>query len=666
MTSLSGERIEYRTQVLWSLIIVFVVLAILIGRLFMLQVVRGEQLETLARVSHVVREPIPAARGTIRDRNGEILAVDVEVSDLMVVPRYVKDARGEVGLLRDLGVLDAAQAEDLIRRIEETGAGPKGFQWLLARPNLVGALCPYDQERMTFDPSRGRLVCTACGREFQDQRAVVQSRLHELPGFSLRTRTARHYPARDLAAHVVGIVNEVGAGEVRRSEGRLKPGDLVGRSGIERALDDALRGRPGENVFVRGAGGERLDPKGLPPPFNELESFPPRRGQDVTLSLDLSLQKAARDALSRHRSGAVVVMDVDSGEVLALYSHPAFDPEPAVLRGNSGSVTGVDAILSPLVNKAVTPYPPGSVFKMVTAVAALMEGQADAKTRIECRGVLEYKKRLFRCHQRSGHGEIGIVEAIAASCDVFFYTLADALGLDTLAHYARDYFGLGEFTGIEIPERRGVIPTARWYGRLGRPPYQPGFALNVSVGQGDVRVTPLALARAYAALVNGGRLLRPRLVRPVGDAPAGTERTVAPEVTRVLDLPPAVVRLVMAGLHDAVNTEEGTAYPARIKGLRFAGKTGTAQAPETRPGADEKTAAWLKEDHAWFVAYAPSRRPRVVVVVFVEHGGFGGQVAAPVARQVIEAYYAEHADEFADLWEDFDAEPILDIVPEVP
>lgn len=666
MTSLSGDLIEYRTQVRWSLLIVIVVLLVLVGRLFMLQVVQGERLETLARVSHVVRERIPASRGTIRDRNGETLAVDVEVSDLMVVPRYVKDVRGEVGLLRDLEVLDASQAEDLARRIEEARAGPQGFQWLLARPNLTGSLCPHDQERMTFDPSRGRLVCTVCGREFQDQRAVIQSRLHELPGFSLRTRAVRHYPARDLTAHAVGIVNEVGPGDIRRSEGRQKPGELIGRSGVERALDDGLRGVPGEHVFVRGAGGERLDPKDLPPPFNELESFAPRRGQDVTLSLDLSLQKAARDALSRHRSGAVVVMDVDTGEVLALYSHPSFDPEPAAIRADSAPTTRADAVLSPLLNKAVTPYPPGSVFKMVTAVAALMEGQADAKTLIECRGVLDYKRHLFRCHKRSGHGEIGIVEALAASCDVFFYTLADTLGLDTLAHYARDYFGLGEFTGIEVPERRGVVPTVRWYGRQRRPAYQPGFALNASVGQGDVRVTPLALARAYAALVNGGRLLRPRLVRARVDPATGDEQTRAPEVTRLLDLPPSVVRVVTAGLHDAVNTEDGTAYPARIEGLPFAGKTGTAQAPETRPGADERLATWLQADHAWFVAYAPSRRPRVVVVAFVEHGGFGGQVAAPVARQVIEAYYADHADEFADLWEDFDREPILEIVPEAP
>lgn len=666
MAFFSGELVEYRTQVRWSLIIVTVVLLVLIGRLFMLQVLQGERLETLARVSHVVRERIPAARGIIRDRNGETLAMDVEVSDLMVVPRYVKAVREEVARLLDLGILDTNQAQDLVRFIEETRAGPRGFQVFVARPNLTGALCPVDMERMTFDAARGKLICPICGREFVDQRAVVQSRLHELPGFSLRTRAIRHYPARELTAHAVGFVNEVSPADIRRAEGRLKPGDMIGRFGIESILDDRLRGVPGEHVFVRGAGGERIDPKSLPPPFSDLESSAPRRGHDVTLTLDLSLQKAAQSALSRHRSGAVVVMDVETGEVLALYSHPSFDPEPAAIRSGADRTMVADPMLSPMLNKAVTPYPPGSTFKMVTAVAALMERRADTKTRIGCRGVFDYKRRAFKCHKRSGHGEIGIVEALAASCDIFFYVLADTLGLDTIAHYARDYFGLGEFTGIEIRERRGVVPTVRWYGRQGKPSYQPGFALNTAVGQGDVRVSPLALARAYAALVNGGRLLRPRLVRSITDPETGATEEKAPEVIRVLDIPSDVARIVMSGLHDAVNTENGTAYSARIEGLPFAGKTGTAQAPETRSGADERMKAWLLQDHAWFVGYAPSRRPRIVVVGFVEHGGFGGQVAAPVVREVIETYYAEHADEFADLWEDFPMEPILDIVPEAP
>ena len=664
MHGFPGERIEYRTHVRWTLIIVAAVLLVLVGRLFQLQVIDGERLEGLARVSHVVRERIPAGRGTIRDRNGEILAMDIEVSDLMVVPRSVRDARAETDLLRDLGVLDAAQAEALRQLIEEARNGPRGQQLLVARPNLIGALCPFDLERMTFDQARNSLVCMRCGRTFADQRAIVHSRLHELPGFSLRTRIVRHYPARELTAHLVGFVNEASPSDIRRSEGRLRAGDSIGRSGVERVLDESLRGIPGETVFVRGAGGERLDPATLPPPFDGLKSSEPRRGSDVSLTLDLSLQKAAADAIRPEKSGAVVVMDADTGEVLALYSHPSFDPEPASLRPDPDRKPA-DDLYSPHLNKAVTPYPPGSVFKMVTAVAALNEGLVQEKTTFFCPGFLDYRGRRFRCHKRSGHGDLSIVEAIAASCDVFFYGLAEPLGSDTLAHYARDYFGLGEATGIELPERRGVIPTVRWYGRQGRPAYQPGFALNEAVGQGDVRVTPLAVARAYAALVNGGRLLRPRLVQEVRDA-SGRKTVSGPEVARVLDLPPSVVRVVMAGLYDAVNTPEGTAYAVRLRELPFAGKTGTAQASETRPGADASQKAWLQQDHAWFVAYAPARRPRIVVVAFVEHGGFGANAAAPVARKVIEAYYAEHADEFSDLWEDFREEPILKIVPEEP
>lgn len=660
-----GDMIEYHTQVRWSILVVVLALVVLGARLFFIQVVEGERLETLARISHVVRERVPAYRGTIRDRNGEVLAVDVDVADLMVVPRYVKDVAEELRILQDLGIIGEAEAERLRSRIEEAKKTSEGFQLLLARPNLSGTLCPFDQNKMTFDPSRGLLVCTTCGRQFPDQRAMVQSRLHDLPGFSLRTRTVRHYPARELTAHAVGFVGEVSPSEVERSEGRLRPGDWIGRAGIEKALDAVLRGTPGENVFVRGAGGERLDPASLPPPFSELQSYPAVNGKDVTLTIDLALQSVARDAMAPYRSGAVVMMDVETGEVLVLYSHPSFDPEPPVLRPNPEKQETTNEIFSPMLNKTVTAYAPGSVMKMITAVAALSQGVADAKTKVFCGGSMDYKGRIYKCHKRSGHGEIGIVEALAASCDIFFYTIGDMLGLDNIAHYARDYFGLGEYTGIEISERRGLVPTMRWYAKKGRGQFMPGFTLNVAVGQGDLHVTPLAIARAYAALVNGGRLLRPYLVRSVKDQVTGLETTTSPKVVRYLDLPPTVVELVMSGLHGAVNSESGTAFASRIEALPFAGKTGTAQAAETRPDADEKISAWLKEDHAWFVGYAPSSRPRIVVVVFVEHGGFGGQVAAPVARKLIEAYYSEHAEDFADLWRDFDGEPVLEIIREV-
>ncbi|NOZ01501.1 MAG: hypothetical protein GXP54_06375, partial [Deltaproteobacteria bacterium] len=500
MIGLRGELIEYRTHFRWALIVVGLAFIILIARFFQLQIIQGDRYDNLATLSHVVRIRLPATRGVIRDRNGEVLATDVEVSDLMLVPRYVRDPTGEVHRLVDLGILSPEDGDALLAKVLKDRKGRRGFHRILAKSNLIGDRCPFDMTRMAFDPGRGKLVCTRCGRAWEDQRAVVQSHLHELPGFSLRSRSVRHYPAREYTAHDVGYVNEVTAKEVKGSKGRLRPGDSIGRSGIERALDSHLRGTPGEYVFVRSASGRRIQPSDLPAPFKDIESFSPSSGHDVRLTIDMALQKVAHDALSRYNSGALVAMDVDTGQILAMYSQPSFDPEPSVIRPEGEKRVKADPIFSPRMNKALTAYPPGSVFKMVTAMAALGEGVITPDTKVDCPGFYWYKRHKFRCHKRSGHGELTLIPALAASCDVFFYVAAEALGIDTLAHYGRDYFGIGEKTGVEISESRGLMPSEAWY-RERKRGFQPGFTLNTSVGQGDMRATPLAIARAYATLV---------------------------------------------------------------------------------------------------------------------------------------------------------------------
>lgn len=660
MIGTHDDLLEYRTHYRWAVILIVVAFAVLAARLFHLQVLQGDRYEALATISHVVKERIVPPRGTIRDRNGTVLATDVEVADLTMVPHYVKDPDGETGRMVELGVLTPADAARIVDQIAQAKQGKKRFHRLTAHRNLVGNRCPDDLSALSFDQQAGRMVCPRCGQSFVDQRAVVQTHLHELPGFALHTRMVRHYPMRDLAMHAIGYVNEVNAEEVAADRQKYRPGDVIGRAGVERALDEALRGVPGQDVYVRMAGGNRLRPEELPEPFQGLTSFPPRQGADVTLTLDLGLQQAAVSALSRQRSGAVVAMDAQTGEVLALASQPTFAIGPRLRAQSAEPQPPTDPVYAPMVDKALSAYPPGSTFKMVTAFAGLVEGAIAEPTEVDCPGHYEYKGRKFNCFKRSGHGELTLVPAIAQSCDTYFYLLGDLLGIDTLAHYARDWFGLGEATGIEIREQEGVVPTEAWYRAKGRR-FQPGFAINAAVGQGDVKVTPLAMARAYAALVNGGRLLRPTLVRHVGP-PEAAPREVAPQVVRELDLAPEFVDLVMRGMWGAVNDPDGTAATSAIRDLPFAGKTGTAQAPERRPGVDEDVARWLLEDHAWFVGYAPARRPRVVVAAFVEHGGFGGAVAAPIVRKVIEAYYAEHAEEFADLWEGFDDEEPLEVI----
>jgi penicillin-binding protein 2 len=645
---LHDELVEYRTHFRWAVLCVVVAFALLSLRFFQLQVIEGETYEALATVSTVVRDRVVPARGTLRDRGGEVLAMDVEVTDLMVVPMYVKDVPREIGRLVELGVFTEARASEIRTLIETALGGAKKSHRLVAHKGLVGSRCPADLSPMSFDASRGRLVCPQCGSEHVDQRAVVQTHLHELPGFSLRGRTLRHHPAHSVAAHVVGFVNEASEAEIERHRGRLKPGDTIGRSGMERALDETLRGMAGEDVWVRGPGGRRLAPEELPEPYRDVRPTPPVPGRDVTLTLDLALQRVAFDALKEYPSGAVVALEADTGEVLAMASWPSFDPGPVLVPEPDADGRPMDPVYAPMMNKAVSAYPCGSTFKMITAIAALNEGLIVEDSEAWCPGFYVFRGHKFKCFRQYGHGKIRLIRALAESCDTYFYQLGELLGQDNLAHYARDVFGLGEKTGIELAEDPGLIPTERWYRR--HRGFQPGFAINTSVGQGDVKVTPLALARAYAALVNGGKLMRPRLVKAVADA-AGGMRAVEPEVMRVLDIPETYVETVLAGLFGAVNFEAGTARSARIRELPFGGKTGTAQAREVRRNVSSSAiASWLLQDHAWFVGYAPAKRPRIVVAAFVEHGGFGGAVAAPVAKKVIQAWYAEHADELSDLW----------------
>lgn len=654
MRGLHDELIEYRTHFRWGILVIVTLFLALALRFFHLQIVEGERYEALATVSHVVKDRIQPVRGTLRDRNGEILAVDVEGSDLFMVPQYVKEPERELARLVELKVLDRDEAAAVASQIETAKTTQKRFHRLIAKKGLVSSRCPDDRSVLTFDSASGLLVCPKCGQSYVDQKAVIQTHLHELPGFSLRSRTVRHYPQQPLTAHVIGFVNEVNRAEVDRSSGQLRQGDQIGRTGIERAMDDVLRGKTGEDVYVRSAGGRRIDPRELPPPYNELESSVPTPGRDVLLSIDLDLQRAAVEALAPFVSGAVVALDPQTGQVLAMASAPTF-----ATQSGTGQAKTPDPILAPQMNKAVNPFPPGSTFKMITAIGALSEGLVADETEMFCPGYYEFRGHRFRCFKRAGHGTVDLVRSIAESCDVYYYILGEQLGIDNLVHYARDVFGLGEKTGIEIAENPGLIPSERWY-RRHRFGFQPGFALNTSVGQGDVRITPLALARAYAALVNGGRLLRPRLVAAIKDPATGKYEPTEVEVQRVLDIPQDHVETVMAGMFGAVNNEQGTAAATAYPELPFAGKTGTAQARESRPGASPAVASWLLQDHAWFAGYAPASRPSIVVVAFIEHGGFGGAVAAPVVRKVIERFYADNADRFADLWKGLDDDPMME------
>lgn len=513
---------------------------------------------------------------------------------------------------------------------------------------VMDPVCPEDGAEL--QRRTARLRCPICARGFDDQVAIVTANLHELPGLTLETVLRRRYPERFLLGHLLGYMNEVNAKDLQDHPGIYRRGDYIGRVGLERALEGvdghpeepSLRGTPGEEVYFRDGRGLRLRAHELTRTVANLHSTPARPGDDVWLTVDVGLQKIVERAMRAHASGAAVVMEVHTGRVLALYSKPGFDPNVWSGRLTPDAKREYDENpYAPLINKALTAFAPGSIYKVVTALAALEEGIVDSETVIHCPGYYEFGGRRFRCHKRSGHGDVNLVQALYHSCDVYFYRVGELLGMDRLERYAVEVFGLGQPTGIEVFERTGRIPSRAWHRQHSSHGWQPGFTLSTAVGQGAVLTSPLQMARLYAALANGGRVLRSRVVLQVVGPDGHVRRRYMPEVERLLGLTPEHMALVHEGLVQTVHNEEGTGRESRVPGdwLRIAGKTGTAEARQVKKGATPEFARWLLEDHAWFACYAPAEEPQIAVVVFLEHGGSGGKNAAPVARQILDQYF---------------------------
>jgi penicillin-binding protein 2 len=514
--------------------------------------------------------------------------------------------------------------------------------------------CPYDHHAL--HKGHHNLKCPLCQRTFNDEVAVLRANLHLLPEARLQSEIQREYPFRFLASHVLGYLGYVT--DVDRAPllpwlpPRFALTDRVGRSGLERAFDQALRGLDGEQVVVRRSGTDE-SAKGMDDLINGLQPRPVVPGMSLRLTLDLELQRAAKVAMKDVFSGAAVVINARSGEVLALYSKPSFDPNTmSGKRAPHGKTTSDTAAYAPLLDKAVHAFPPASTFKVVAAIAALEENVVTPATTFHCPGYYDFGGRRFHCHSKRGHGDVNLREAIRSSCDVYFYHLGEQLGLDRLEQWARK-LGYGQPTGIEIHEAQGRLPTREWYAQQVKGGYYPGFALSTAVGQKDVTATPLQIARVYSALGREGQLPNVTLVQGF----EGPDGKLLPRLPRVegQDLPvkPSTLRFIRSALLAVVNDEGGTAYSSQPNNVMMAGKTGTAQAAQ-RPRADMierlkadplalgRLTTWMQNDHAWFAGYAPADDPEITVVVFVEHGGSGGHNAAPIAVKIVESWFARH------------------------
>ena len=590
----------------WLCVAAFLVLA---GRLWQLQVLQGELYFRKSADNFVKDIEIPALRGQVRDHKGRVLADNRAAYNVYVTPRFLtaeslEKLRGYLGLTE-------AQAAAINTRARETRG--------LAR-------------------FRAQIAVEDVSRE---QMALVATNRQNLPGVQIEAVPRRVYPLGVSASHVLGYINEISAAELgsRRDQG-YRSGDLIGRTGLERQWEGYLRGTPGYERVVVDAKGQRKSPEET----RELLQTPRRQdpipGSNIVLSLDADLQRLAERAFRRYPSGAAVVVDVETGRLLAMVSKPGFDPNLL-----SGRLTfAEEARLNqdpyrPRLDKTLREhYYPGSTYKVVSAIAALEEGVITPEERAQCKGYHELGRRWFRCSKF--HGRVNMYEALAQSCNVYFYKLGERVGMDRIAKYARE-FGLGEPTGLglngEVP---GFIPTQGWYREHAPGGFRLGYTLNATIGQGSTKVTVLQLAMLYATIANGGKLYLPQLVERIDTAAGAPVQEFPPRLRRRVAVKPNHLEALQRALAGTTH-EKGTAYDARLRTIEVSGKTGTAQVRKMGKVRSEGRDQFGMGDHAWFVGFAPTRRPEIAVVVLVEHGGLGGHVAAPVAMEIMRGYFEQ-------------------------
>jgi penicillin-binding protein 2 len=592
----------------WIILVSLAAFGVLVGRLWQMQVVRGEEYFEAARDNVVAERTVQPIRGEILDRNRQPLAINRPAFSVYATPREMTVER--VARLKSILGLSADEHQTLVERLAAAKEAPR-----TPIPILEG---------------QGR-----------DRAALLLQARMEFPGLRVKDEAVRLYPQGSLAAHLIGYMNQVTAEDLEElSREGYGPNALVGRYGLEKQWESYLRGRRGVDRYVVNARQQRVHSAEAEALIDGPLYQPPVPGHNLILTIDLELQRAIEKALSAHQAGAVAVVEVQTGRVLGLASRPAFDPNVM-----SGRLTRdrEAAMLAdprkPFLDKTLRRhFPPGSTYKFVAAVAGLEDKVIDRYFTEQCPGYYEEGSRRFHCTKI--HGWENIVHAIQHSCNVFFWKLAMRIGIDRMAQVAFD-FGFGAPTGLGLNgDVAGRIPTRAWYEQ--RTPYKLGFTLNVAVGQGDVAVTVLQLAMAYAAIANGGKLFAPQVVQRLETPSGEIISNYQPVLRRRVAASDQTLGYLRAGMERAVNELGGTAFEyGKSERATYAGKTGTAQVRNRRISNDETGGSWdPNRDHAWFAGYAPADNPEIAIVVFIEHGGAGGHVAAPIARKVVEAYVA--------------------------
>ena len=590
---------ELRARARWLYYVLTIVFLSLITRLVFLQIIQGERYTFLSENNRIRIKRMPGTRGMVVDRQGQLMVDSRPSFDLLFVPEDTDDPENTLRLLaRYLG----RDEKELLTTLQE------------------------NKKRLAFEE-------VVLGRDV-DWPAVVAVETHQLdlPGVTLRARPRRSYVDGPTGAHVLGYLGEIGSSQLKglKDQG-YSMGDEIGQYGLERRWEEVLRGQ---------SGGQQVEVDALGRRIRVLHEVPDVPGYTVHLTLDQRLQETAFAALNG-KEGTIVALDVNTGAILAMVSTPAFDPN-TFARGIKAEEWRelIKDRLRPLSNRATQgQYPPGSTFKVIMTIAGLEEGVLQPEARISDPGYYNFGNRSFRDWKKGGHGSVDLRKAIVESCDVYFYQLGPRIGVDRIAKWARA-FGLGEKTGVALDdERNGLVPDSEWKRKRYRQPWYPGETVSISIGQGYLTVTPLQLVNMIATVANGGTLYRPRIVSKVESFDGATIREYGPEKIRTINLKPSTLERLRSALADVVNGPGGTGGAARSSLVEIAGKTGTAQVVEMKGGyVKTEQLAYFNRDHAWFISYAPVQNPQIAVVVLVEHGGHGGEAAAPMAKKVIERY----------------------------
>lgn len=605
----------YRRQALKLMLVAALVGVGLIGRLAYVQLIAGPELRDASERNFVRSRRIPAERGTIFDRRGVPLAIHQSTFDLVAIPSQIEN----------VDVL----IEELRKRVEL-----EELDWLRLKERLVGArgMWRHRPVRVARDISRKQVS------ELESLRAV-------LDGISIRTRYQREYPLGTVGAHLLGYLGKPTAKELRQNAARYTPNTMIGRFGLERRYQEFLTGKDGVERFAVNAQGAREAGHWVDRAMRDVAvRVEPARGGDLHLTVDSRLQSILDRSLRRHQSGAAIAMDVETGAILGLVSKPSYDPNQWSGRLTRAAKEAIDTNpYHPMLDKSVHAYFPGSVYKIVTAFAAMERGLLTPSTLIESPGAYEFGQRTFHCHKRSGHGRIDLEHALAASADVYFYKLGEELGIDVLAEYGRR-FGFGQRPGLGINgEAAGIVPTRAHHDLKTKGGFQHGLALSTAVGQGDVKASIIQVAVAYAAVANGGRLVRPHVVDPAKTPGTKPDAAHLSEKLPELGGSPEFLDAIRQGLLRTVQDEKiGTGYRAQVAGVTVAGKTGTAQVRKLLRGRHRQAVAHFRHrDHAWFAGYAPFDDPQIVVVVLLDNGGSGGRQAAPVFGEILRRFHSE-------------------------